>query len=321
MMAFLARRWFLLILAGGVALALVRPEYFLNWTGRLDLRLLVGANLFLMAWTLPTRHLRRELLQPWASLWALVLSYGLLPAAALMIGQFLPPDYRIGILIIAAVPCTLASAVLWTRMAGGNEATVLLVIFLSTATSWLITTAWLALGTDTILAEGELFQMMVLLLLTLVIPVGLGQLGRAVSELKRLADRYRIGISVIAQLLVLVVILKAAADVGLKIHQGDTAVDPGPLLAAAVACIGLHLGTLAAGLFSGRWLGLERARKIAVGFAASQKTLPVALLLFEKYFRSDFPLAIMPLVLYHVSQLILDTFLAEWLYRRSGIPA
>jgi sodium/bile acid cotransporter 7 len=88
-------------------------------------------------------------------------------------------------------------------------------------------------------------------------------------------------------------------------------VELGPLLAAALTCIGLHLGTLAAGLVSSRWLGCARPRQIAVAFAASQKTLPVALLLFDQYFQSDFPLAILPLLLYHVSQLILDTFVAE----------
>src|SRR5260370_10794978 len=148
MMAFLARRWFLLILAGGVGLALARPGFFL-WTGGLDPRVVVGASLFLMAWTLPSRRLGHELRRPWAALWALVLSYGLLPAAAWIIGPSLLPDYGIGIQIIASVPCTLASAVLWTRLAGGNEATALLVILLSTASSWLLTTAWLALATGT----------------------------------------------------------------------------------------------------------------------------------------------------------------------------
>src|SRR5262249_30534568 len=130
----------------------------------------------------------------------------------------------------------------------------------------------------------------------------------------RLADRFRAGISVVAQFLVLAIILKAAAEVGDRIHQGHAVVEPAPLVAAAIACIALHLGTLGAGLVSSRWLGLERPRQIAVAFAASQKTLPVALVLFENYFQSNFPLAIMPLLLYHVSQLILDTFVAELIY-------
>jgi sodium/bile acid cotransporter 7 len=311
MMAFLARRWFLLILAGGVSLALARPDLFLVWTSLLDPRLLVAVSLFLMAWTLPARHLGQELARPWAALWALVLSYGLLPAAAWLVGQFLLPDYRIGIQIMAAVPCTLASAVLWSRLAGGNEATALLVILLSTASSWLVTTVWLGLATGTSLGGNELFPMMRLLLLTLVAPVTLGQMGRSVRVLAQTADRFRLGISVVAQFLVLAIILKTAAAVGLKIHQGNAALELGPLLAAALACIGLHLGTLGIGLVSSRRLGIDRPRQIAVAFASSQKTLPVALVLFESHFQDQFPLAIMPLLLYHVGQLILDTIVAE----------
>ena len=311
MMEFLGRRWFLLILAGGVALALARSELFLVWTRPLNPRLVVGVSLFLMAWTLPASHLRQEMFRPWAALWALLLSYGLLPAAAWIVGQGLLPDYRIGIQIIASVPCTLASAVLWTRLAGGNEATALLVILLSTATSWLVTTAWLGLATGIHLAGGELQSMMTNLLLTLVVPVTLGQAARSVGRLARTADRFRVGISLVAQLLVLAIIFKAAADVGSRIHQGNTEVELEPLLAAALACIGLHLGTLCIGLTSSRWLGLAGPQQIAVAFAASQKTLPVGLVLFDQYFQSDFPLAILPLLLYHVSQLILDTFVAE----------
>jgi sodium/bile acid cotransporter 7 len=311
MMEFLGRRWFLLILAGGVALALARSELFLVWTRPLNPRLVVGVSLFLMAWTLPASHLRQEMFRPWAALWALLLSYGLLPAAAWIVGQGLLPDYRIGIQIIASVPCTLASAVLWTRLAGGNEATALLVILLSTATSWLVTTAWLGLATGIHLAGGELQSMMTNLLLTLVVPVTLGQAARSVGRLARTADRFRVGISLVAQFLVLAIIFKAAADVGSRIHQGNTAVEVSPLLAAALTCIGLHLGTLSAGLLSSHWLGLAQPQRIAVAFASSQKTLPVALVLFDQYFQSEFPLAILPLLLYHVGQLILDTFVAE----------
>jgi sodium/bile acid cotransporter 7 len=318
MMAFLARRWFLLILAGGVSLALARPDLFLVWTSLLDPRLVVGVSLFLMAWTLPARHLGEELSRPWAALWALVLSNGLLPAAAWLVGQLLLPDYRIGLQIIAAVPCTLASAVLWTRLAGGNEATALLVILLSTASSWLVTTAWLGLATGRSLAGDELISMMRVLLLTLVAPVTLGQMGRSIPVLAQTADRFRLGISVLAQFLVLAIILKTAADVGLKIQQGNAVLEFGPLLAAAFACIGLHLGTLGVGLVSSRRLGFPRPRQIAVAFASSQKTLPVALLLFESHFQDQFPLAIMPLLLYHVGQLILDTIVAEMIRWRDG---
>src|SRR5947209_4544073 len=103
----------------------------MQWTARVDPRLIVATSLFLAAWGLESRSLYETLLRPWPGLWALVISYGLLPAAAWLIGPLLGrDDFRIGLLVIASVPCTLASAVIWTRLSGGSEATALLIVLL-----------------------------------------------------------------------------------------------------------------------------------------------------------------------------------------------
>src|SRR5207245_1271057 len=122
----LSRHWFLLALGAGLVLAVTWPEHFVPATAWIDPRIVVVLALFLMAWTLPSRSLAAEVVRPGAALWALLLSYGLLPAAAWFLGAWLPEDLRLGTLICVAGPCTLASAVLWTRLARGNEATALL---------------------------------------------------------------------------------------------------------------------------------------------------------------------------------------------------
>ena len=53
---------------------------------------------------------------------------------------------------------------------------------------------------------------------------------------------------------------------------------------------------------------------MAIAFAGSQKTLPVALFLFHAYFKDQYPLAVVPLAFYHVGQLVVDTFVADWLH-------
>jgi predicted Na+-dependent transporter len=309
MSAFLARRWFLLTLAGGGLLALAAPRAF-AWTAPIDPRLVVSAALFLMAWALPGRSLARVLAAPWPVLWAVLVSYALLPAAAWLAGALLPADFRVGLLIIASVPSTLASCVLWTRRAGGDEAAALLVILATTATSWLVTPAWLGLATDAAVAV-DTAGMMRDLLLTLVVPVGLGQACRLVPLLARTAARGKTPIGAAAQLLVLVVLFKAAANVGARLAEGTLDLSGPPVLAAAAACVGVHLAALACGLWGGRRLGFDRPAQAAVAFACSQKTLPVALLLFERYFQQTHPLAVLPLVFYHFGQLIVDTFIAD----------
>ncbi len=314
MKAFLARRWFLLTLVGGGLLAVRRPEMF-AWVGTLDPRLVIAAALFLMAWTLPGRSLARVAAAPGPVLWAVAVSYAFLPALGWLAGALLPDPFRIGLLLMTSVPCTLASCVLWTRRAGGDEAAALLVILATTATSWLVTPTWLRLATDTAVAV-DTPAMMLDLLLTLVLPVGLGQACRVPAALARAAARCKTPVGVVAQLLVLIILLKAAANVGARLEEGPLGVSGLSVLLTAAACVGVHLAALGGGLWGSRRLGFDRPSQMAVAFAGSQKTLPVALLLFERYFQATYPLAVLPLVFYHFGQLLVDTFIADALAPR-----
>src|SRR5262249_27251831 len=130
MTAFLAKRWFLLVLIAGIAVAAVAPG-MLRWTEGVRPQPIMALALFLAAWTLESRSLYQSFLKPWPALWAVAISYLFLPALGWLTGLLLPVvDFQIGLMICASVPCTLASAVLWTRMAGGNEATALLATFI-----------------------------------------------------------------------------------------------------------------------------------------------------------------------------------------------
>src|SRR5207244_211943 len=174
MIDLLRKRWFLLLLLTGLIVGWLCPQYFRPVTVWLEPRVIVAVALFVIAWSLESRSLLRSLIRPLPALWALTISYGALPGLAWLAGRLLPvADLRLGLLIIASVPCTLASAVIWTRMAGGNEAIAMLTILLTTATSWLITPAWLAFGADTSIALDTL-GMMRSRVLVLVVPVGWG---------------------------------------------------------------------------------------------------------------------------------------------------
>src|SRR5207302_4547931 len=117
---------------------------------------------------------------------------------------------------------------------------------------------------------------------------------------------------VASRLLIFAIVLKAAADVFGRIGE----LSAGAVLVTAVACAGVHLAGLSLALWGGRALGLARPDAIAAGFAGSQKTLPVGLFLFGAYYAADYPLAVVPLAVYHVSQLVLDTFVADTLAGR-----
>jgi sodium/bile acid cotransporter 7 len=314
----LRKRWFLLLLLAGLTLACLRPQWLKPATAWLEPRLIVAVSLFLMAWGLESRSLFQALARPLPALWALFISYSALPALAWSASRLLPvADLRLGLLIIASVPCTLASAVLWTRLAGGNEAMALLAVFLTTATSWLATPAWLAFaaGTSVVLDTPAMMRSLVLVL---IVPVGLGQLSRAVGPLARTAARHRALLGAVSRLFIFGMILRAAVDVSDRLSERSTSLTLGWMAAAGALCIAVHGIALAGGLWSSRLLKIDRADRIAIAFACSQKTLPVSLYLFDAYFKDSYPLAVVPIAFYHISQLVVDTFVADMLARHGN---
>ncbi len=307
MRTILARHWFLLCVTCGLTASLIWPNAVRPVVAHVSAKIVVALALFLTASGLESRSLYNAVTRPAPVLWALSVSYGFLPALAWLGGSLLPsPDIRIGLLVMAAVPCTLGSAVLWTRLAGGNEATALLTVLLTTLVSPLATPAWLSLlGRSAALPSAG--QMMFDLSLVLVLPVGLAQCSRIFPVVALAATYHKTVIGVVSRLLVLVVMLKAAVEVSRFLPQ----LTPVLVTSAAVGCLAVHLAALSLGLYGGRMLGFDRGDCLAVAFAGSQKTLPVALYLYETYYVADYPLAVLSLALYHVGQLVVDTLVAE----------
>jgi sodium/bile acid cotransporter 7 len=308
---YVRRRWFLLLLVAGLTFAWFCPRWLRPAMVWLEPRVIVAAALFVMAWSLESRSLFRSLRHPLPALWAVLLSYTVVPAFAGVAGWLIPDaDLRLGLLIIASVPCTLSSAVLWTRMAGGNEGTALLTVLLTTATSWLATPAWLALVGRTTVAL-DVPGMMSSLILVLLVPVGLGQLSRAIGPMARTADRHSLLLGALSRFFIFSILLKAAVDVSDRLSERPVPLAVGWISAAVGLCVGVHLAALSAGLWSSRLLNCDRASQIAIAFAGSQKTLPVALYLFDVYFKESYPLAVVPMLAYHVGQLAVDTLVAD----------
>ncbi|MBI3823473.1 MAG: bile acid:sodium symporter [Planctomycetes bacterium] len=318
MLPFLGRHWFLAALAIGVGATLLWPAALHHVTDWWEPRIAVAFALLLMAWTMPVRSLVAEARQPYASAWAVVLSYGLAPACAWLLGMLAPKDVQIGLILVASVPCTLSSAVLWTRLAGGNEATALLTVLGTTFTSWFLTTAWLFWLTGAVV-EIHVGAMMLDLTLSLILPVLIGQALRGIRRCAEFADDRRIVLGLVSQGFILAIVLKAGVAVGDKLHA-DQAWDAMIFLTGIILAIVLHLVSLAIGYFSCGWLGFDRGRQIAVAFSASQKTLQVSLLLYDQYFKKDYAFAVIPLLAYHIGQLLLDTLIAKRLANRTSEP-
>lgn len=273
---------------------------------------IVATVLFLMALPVDARAMWQVLRRPWAPLLATVINFGLLPLFAWVISLGLHPELGLGLLIAATTPCTLASAAVWTRRAGGNDSVAILVTLITNALCFLITPAWLMLmiQKDSSIPVGDLVWKLGLLV---VLPMTLAQLIRLRGPVAVWATRRKIPLGVIAQCGILSMIFLGSIKTGQILIDADReAIGLADYALMLVAVLGVHLVMLFLGLAIARLLCFPRADQIAVGISGSQKTLMVGL-----NNGMELGITILPMVIYHVGQLVLDTLIADRL-RKTG---
>jgi sodium/bile acid cotransporter 7 len=279
----------------------------------------VATVLFLMALPLPAETTWRAMRRPAAPLLGFAVNFGLLPLAAWGLSLVLRDDTAAGFLVAAATPCTLASAAVWTRRAGGNDSAALLVTVLTNALCFVITPLWLTLTLGS-RAQGvsiDAGEMVSDLALLVVLPMAAGQLARLYGPLGSWATRRGKPLGVAAQCGILTMVLMGAIRTGEMLHNqpGESAFAWWDWAAMTAATLGLHLGMLACGIALAAGLRLPREDRIAVGISGSQKTLMVGLQVALAC-----QILILPMVVYHVGQLIVDTVIADRWRRRNEPP-
>jgi solute carrier family 10 (sodium/bile acid cotransporter), member 7 len=306
----LKRQWFLLSLATVLAVGFLLPGPLLPLADSAWLRNgIVAAVLFLMALPLETRVVARTIRRPWAALLGSAMNMGLLPLLAWGASRLLAGELATGVIVAAVAPSTLASAAVWTRRAGGNDAAAILVTLLTNSTCFLTTPLWLSLMTHT-QTRLDVAPMIKDLGLLVVTPMALAQLCRLWPVVARTATDAKRFCGTLAQLGILCMVLFGA--VKCSTHLATThwreVVSPADLAMMIGVVVGLHLAALWIGYGLARSLRMSHGDQMAVAFAGSQKTLMVGLYVAINYFGG---LTILPMVAYHVAQLFVDTLIAD----------
>lgn len=313
MTRFARRQWFLIALAavlvGGAALH-TTLEPFIAAVPR---DLLVAGIMLAMSAPL---DLRRSLAGPKAAQAAaigVVLNSLAAGPLAWVVGHLLSEPLALGLTVAGLVPCTLGSAAVWTRRGGGNDAVALTVTVVTnllcfvTLPAW----AWVLLGQSRSI---DAVALGLKLLLIVVLPIAAGQAVRSLPACRLWCDRRRHGLSLAAQLGLLVMVLIGA------VRCGELLEDPASRLGAGqwgllVLCAGVvHLALFAAGWRIARGAGAPRGEALAAAVSGSQKTLAVGLGV-----AMDFgSLAILPMIVYHALQLLVDAVLVDKLGEKVG---
>ena len=140
--------------------------------------------------------------------------------------------------------------------------------------------------------------------LVILLPVAMGQLLRPIFwERTRKAHEF---IRIIPQFIILMFVYA-----GFSAATGQLSLDKSIVLRFFAACALLHLSLLGVNTLLSGALKLQWPDRTALILCGSQKTLPNGIYIWNTFFVSN-PYGAVPLVLYHLFQLIVDTLLVPF---------
>ncbi|MDA8744186.1 bile acid:sodium symporter [Rubripirellula amarantea] len=309
MWAKLRKHWFLITLAacfmGGYGLAgpvdqVANVPYLREFV--------VFAVMWAMGVTLRADSIRQSVGKPRAALVAITSSVLLVPLLTLPTMWLLPVDLFRGLFIASLVPCTLASASVWTRKAGGDDS----IAMLTTVVTNLACVAVIPVGlsvlssgmdaSDSLPSPGSQIGKLGGLI---VAPLVIAQVMRATGWASW-ADRHKVKLAWLGQVGVLVMVVFGSAQSAIAAGSRVSSISIGGFVAVVLLASAIHTLALVIALGSSRILGVSRGQQIACGISGSQKTLMVGLEI-----AIDCGFSVVPMLAYHVCQLLIDTVIAD----------
>lgn len=249
-----------------------------------------------------------------AFLWGLVVSQVLGPLAGVGLARLMPFSSadQVGFILMCCMAPTLVSGAVLAVKAGGESASALLLavgLNLLGVLTIPLNLRWSLGAVVEIDTAGLLFQLVFLVL----IPAVAGQVARRKfpgwrpvgEQVARYAPMVIFG-------LVMYVSIAAQTEMLHNLRWRQFL-----LLAAAAA---LAHGALLVAAYAGgrRMLGLPEDVSRSVAVVTSQKTIPIAIAVWTLAFASSYPLAILPPLVFHPTQIIMDGVIASrWAQKRS----
>jgi sodium/bile acid cotransporter 7 len=307
MWASLTKHWFLASLAICFSLGFSFAEHLqplLEMTGPRNA--IVFAVMWAMGVTLRAETIRRSLAKPFPSLMAIAINVAVVPLFCAPWMWILPADLFGGLFVTSIVPSTLASASVWTRKAGGDDSIAMMTTVVTNLACVIIVPLgiWLVLSQQ---AEIDAVAQVKKLALLVVFPLILAQVMRRLGA-SGWADRNRLRLALGGQIGILAMVVFGSVASALS-AGGDQTQAAMPWIAGAgvlLAAIVVHSSALSFGILSARAAHFGRASQIAIGIAGSQKTLMVGLQI-----AIDCGVSVVPMIVYHLSQLVIDTIVAD----------
>ncbi len=299
--------WLAIILAAGMAFPWAFKPVLTEAIQTRGQQGIVFFVMFMMSLALPTDALFRAFRQPGPTILAVGLNWLVTPLLALLAVPLLHSEFQGGVLLAAAMPCSMASASVWTRRAGGNDAISLMVTVITNGTCFVITPLLVLLLTGKQVQNFNVWDKVTELSLLVLLPLILAQFARQIDLIRAFCDRHRSWLGVLTQTGLLFVILLGAVKTGERLHQATATSPTGfQILLMITTVLAIHTFVLFMGVALSATLKITKPDGIAVGIAGSQKTLMIGLPM-----AGELQTSILPLVTFHAGQLLIDAVFAE----------
>lgn len=286
----------------------LRPELTTQWG--------VALIFFLQGLSLPTRSLAagyrpkrlHVFVLSWNYIWFPVVT-GLL---LLPLSWFLPPELCVGFWLLSILPTTVASAIAFTAISGGDTANAIFSTIFSNLLAVfvvpMIAVAYLASETAVEISLGAIFVSLARLL---VLPLVVGQVVRQFA--RAFAIRASGLTKMVSSGIIVFIVHAAFAD---SVSSGFlNGLSVGVLTAVLLGTVLLLLVTSALVWGSAAWLRVKRSQRIAAFYCASQKSLASGLPLASSILLAapdvvDPAAVLIPLICFHPLQLVLSGVLS-----------
>jgi len=312
MISFLKAHWFFVAI-GVVLAAAAGLQGHTRWVQDFHV-LTVGIFLaFLVTGlTLDISKLSFQSLQLKAAVAAMISSLGVIPLLAwASSGFFLHAEFVIGVCIIATAPVSVVSGTVMTALGKGNIPLSVVICVLGNILgifSMPFSLKWMVEGAGSI--HLPVVEMLSNLVATVLLPIVLGAFFQ--SRLNAYLTRFNKAFSVFQQSIVLLIIFSAFAGAGATIASAGSML---PVL--AVFTLALHALILAINYGIARLIRLDWPSTVAFTLHTSQKTLTVSYVVWAGFFAAHFPLAMIPGIMYHLTQMVMDTVVAQQMRNRN----
>lgn len=308
----LGQVWFYLALAGFSVFGWLRPEAGVWLKSIHATDYLVALVFFLNGFTLSTTDLLGNLRQWRFLVAAMLLVFGCAPALVFAVRVLLPVSTPLlplaaGFQLLAVVPPTLVSAIVLTRVAGGNSPIALYITVLANVLAVFLVPLVMRLTLGIAGVQLDAPAMSIQLGLLVLLPTLAGQLAR--RRWRAWAVTHARTLGIISQFTILLFILTGFA--ALRRQE----ITPHIWLVVLVGGIALHLILLGVAQVTGRVIGADQGTRRALVLTTAQKSLVLSVFLWERLLAPLGPLyalAILPAIVFYLFELLFDSVLAQW---------